>query len=144
MIKRHENDMLFTQLWYGVLEKGGVGVAKYWRRQGRKTCRTVAEFHKQLIPPPHTCLSVKHVCYVQSERALMIVKQCEKQSCHRPRRLSHNASKQTQKLCLSKARKWIIIKLTPESFKIRTWDLICLTLVAHLRRLFKIMLIQWQ
>lgn len=70
MIKRHENDMLFTLLWYGSFRRGGgqifgaLGVGKH--------VKMLQGFIEQLILffPSYTGLSVKHTCCVQGKWAL--------------------------------------------------------------------------
>lgn len=47
MIKRHENDMLFTLFWYGILERAGGGVSKYLDCLEWETYQKVSWFHAQ-------------------------------------------------------------------------------------------------
>lgn len=46
MIKRHENDMLFTLFWYGILERAGGG-SKYLDCLEWETYQKVSWFHTQ-------------------------------------------------------------------------------------------------
>lgn len=69
MIKRHENDMLFTLLWYGSFRRGGW--PNIWSVGGWKTCQNVAGFHEQLIlfsPLIQVCQSGMCVVFRASER----------------------------------------------------------------------------
>lgn len=64
MIKRHENDMLFTLLCYGVLEGWG---GQIFGASGMKTCQNVAGFHEQLFFFP-LYMFVSQACMLCSEQ----------------------------------------------------------------------------
>lgn len=63
MIKRHENDMLFTLFWYEVLkwEGGSGGCPNIWIVWGGKHIKMCQSFmHNQAFR--YTCLPVRLVC----------------------------------------------------------------------------------
>lgn len=71
MIKRHENDMLFTLFWYGILERAGGGFPNIWIVWSGKHIKKCHGFmHNQVFLS--MCLSLRLVFYMLNGLGLII------------------------------------------------------------------------